>query len=253
MQICNKYLNTNNVLSGCKIIGTVLVAAGITTVLGAGLKAGGAKLVGYAGNGGQIKDVAFKHIGNVSQAIGSVAFVGGKAVAYSILIPAYAVGYLFPKWIINEGVPKAYGFGRDHIVTPLVPKVLSAAKFVGNKFVDTSILVNNSVLQPFFKGVANFSRSTVNSVIAFSGKAYEFGRNRVIIPAASYVANTAKYGYDAVAKGATAFAGHVAVIAREVNAFVKARTTTICAAASKVYDYVSKDVSSVLHTIRGVK
>lgn len=143
---------------------------GATAALGAGLEEGGTKLVEYAGNGTEIKELALKRIGNVAQTVGPGMFLGGKVVAYSILVPAYTIGYVAPKWLVTEGLPKGYEIGRDYVVIPIVNGVIAGAEYAGTKIGEAAVLVNDYVIQPTIRGISN--------TVEYSGNvASEIGRS----------------------------------------------------------------------------
>lgn len=174
-------INRNNLVFGAKILTGTLVAAGAVIALGYGLESSGNNLINYAGNGNDISTIALRGIGQVSETIGSGIFYTGKTVAYSILVPAYTIGYVAPKWLITTGLPQGWELARDRIIVPLSKNIISAAQYIVPKIQQTAMWINQ-IFQDIVQYCADLSE-----------KCNVLLRDYVVTPIINYTIAAAKY------------------------------------------------------------
>jgi len=116
----SQILTQENALFAAKIALGIVVVGGAAAGAGYLVEKGGTSLISYAE---KIDAEALKTLGSWLEYGGQGLFTAGKYTAYSILVPAYAVGYELPKWVINKGLPAL----RDHVLVPFCKNVIQPA------------------------------------------------------------------------------------------------------------------------------
>lgn len=163
------------------MISGTLAFAGAAAAIGYGLEAGGSNLVVYAGDHTNLTNLAVKHIGHATIGLGSGLFYTGKTLAYTILVPAYSIGYVAPKWIVQTGIPKSCEFAREYVVIPAIQSLIDAGKYVAPKIYEAAIFISQ-----YFHKMMHCMHE-----LAVAGA--EFLRDYILIPLKEGVISAANY------------------------------------------------------------
>ena len=86
--------------------------------LGYGLQAAGGYLIGPTGADQKAAEAGAKWFGEAAQKAGGHLVAGGEWTGGVLMRTGYSAGYLFPKWIYEQGYPTAVEFATTQMLEP---------------------------------------------------------------------------------------------------------------------------------------
>ncbi|NGX47811.1 MAG: hypothetical protein K1000chlam3_01196 [Chlamydiae bacterium] len=161
----NNYFNQENAIFAAKVAAGIVVVGGAIAATGYLLESAGTQLLSHMDKSTVISNIAMKNLGRFLQSSGAGLFLVGKYTSYTVLVPGYIVGYEFPKWMMEHGIPKMMTFIQDNIYKPLVQsmewlkgKVLDVIQYVGEHILRPILekvgqIVNDYLIQPLLKNM----------------------------------------------------------------------------------------------------
>jgi len=160
-----KIINRENAIFSAKVaVGVVVVGAGIL------MESAGTALIA---KNEVINHIALKNLGHFLKTLGSGTFQVGKFTSYTVLVPAYMLGYELPKWLIQHGIPKGIALFKEHVFQPLVKslewlaaKTIEGISFAVEHYLRPAIekitqVANDCLVQPLIVGVKWFAERVI--------------------------------------------------------------------------------------------
>ncbi|NGX38119.1 MAG: hypothetical protein K1000chlam2_01291 [Chlamydiae bacterium] len=148
MEITN-YFNKEIAIFAAKVAAGIVVVGGAIAATGYLLESAGTQLLSYLDKSDVISNIALKNLGHFLQSSGGGLFLVGKYTSYTVLVPGYIVGYEFPKWMLEQGIPKIMTFIQNNIYKPLIESM----EWLKVKALDVIQYVGEHVLRPILEKV----------------------------------------------------------------------------------------------------
>lgn len=189
--------NRENAIFASKVAVGVVVVGGVLAGAGALMESAGTSLLA---KNEVVGHIALKNIGYFLKTFGAGTFQVGKFTSYTVLVPAYMMGYELPKWLIQHGLPKAVALFNEHVFQPvaktlewLATKTIDAISFAVEHYLHPAIekivqVANDYLVQPFIVGAKWFAERAIDLM--------DWTYNNVLLPMKEIMAKVMKLAVE---------------------------------------------------------
>lgn len=227
-----------------KIAGGVLVCSSLMAGIGCLLQISGVKLISFGMSSASPLSGTALRIGTAAGKAGDGLFLIGKYGFLSVAVPAYAVGWVAPKWVIQHGIPQVAKLSHKYILVPVCRGAVRILKHLNQALIKVAQLIYNYVLQPFGCMIQRLAVWTWHAVII--PIANELARLKdPMIRVAQAVYNHAlkPLGRAALKSFEWTWKYVVAPLSREIVKAAKYLDAAVVRVARTVYHYALKPLS----------
>ncbi len=155
----------NPTLAVGKAVLGVLAFSAVSTGAGKAMQLGGIRLISKTGINASLTTQVANNVGLGLQQAGKGLFSVGKYAFLSIAVPTYAVVYVLPKWILNEGLPKMARLTHQYVIIPVYNGVIQVMKLFSERFIKIVQAIYNHVLIPIGRVIEKAALWTWKAVI----------------------------------------------------------------------------------------
>ena len=151
-------------LATAEVACAVVLFAGVTSGLGLLMQSAGTELL-KRGASRRAPHIA----GTVMRAVGEKMFLFGKYTFLSVSVPTYIATWIFPKWLVLNGIPSFY----RHVLIPLRQGFIRAVDMIGRVALRALRAVCTYVLEPIGRFVCDVLKQ-VRKIVVLVAKGIQF-------------------------------------------------------------------------------
>jgi len=159
-----EHLTRDNAIFAAKVAAGIVITGAAIAGTGYLMQAGGEFLLSNP----NIQNIALKTLGTYMKPAGEYVFLAGKCTAYTILVPAYTLGYELPKWVIKEGIPQSVILIHNYVIQPATQTFIYVKDQIFIPMMNTVIQVANDYLWSPLKDAALWAEARVVEMLTYA-------------------------------------------------------------------------------------